>query len=61
MRYLVMQVHTPTGNRNNWGIEFDPEVAVRAALDLNDPQRHLVGVVEPMGEQESFAELRVAA
>lgn len=56
-----MQVHTPTGNRNDWGIEFDPEVAVRAALDLNDPQRHLVGVVEPMGEMQAVAEQRVAA
>jgi hypothetical protein len=53
MRYRVTQVHTPTGHRDDWGIEYDPEVAAVIALGLTDLSQHLVGKIEPMGELES--------
>lgn len=56
-----MQVHTPTGHRADWGIEYDRDVALRVALDLTDRREHLVGVVEPMGEQSALAERWAAA
>lgn len=61
MRYRIVQVHTLTGSKADYGIEDERTVAERVALDLCDPKRHLMGRVEPVDERETLAQQWAAA
>lgn len=55
MRYRVYQLDETSGRRDYWGCVDEP-LAVQVRVALTVPERHLLGVLQPVQEQKTLGQ-----